>query len=285
MLKTTITIGIPAHNEAKNVGNLLSQLVLQKLHNIVIQQIFVYSDGSTDNTVQLLESIKNKLIKVVDNRKRQGISYALNQILKNCHSDLLLLLDADISITDPEYINKITMPIIKHKADLVSTQMVELEPTNFYSRMLWVSQQVKNNVFNQINNGNNIFNCKGPARAFSKKLYKHIIFPKHIANDAYSYLRCHELGMKFNFVKNTEVNYKLVDNFSDHQKQSSRFFHSVRVHLSPTAIILGLINSLNILLKYPIHSIAYLFVIFYIKIKSLFQTVEINSWQMATSSK
>ena len=281
----TLTIGIPAHNEAKNIGQLLTQLLSQYYRNIKLQRIIIYSDGSKDKTTSIAKNIKNKNVKIIDNKIRKGISHALNQIIIYTKSDILLLLDADISITDSDFINKITQPIIKKYADLVSTKLVEQEPTNFYSRMLWVSQQVKNNVFNQINMGNNIFNCKGPVRVYSKKLYKQILFNKHIANDAYSCIRCQELGMKFKYVQNTEVYYKLVDNFSDHQKQSSRFFQSVKIHIPLTSIILGLIKSLKIILIYPYHVITYLFVILYIKIISLFHRVEINSWQMATSSK
>lgn len=289
MKKPSLTIGIPAHNEAKNIGSLLRQLLMQEYKNLHLDKILIYSDGSTDATVSIIRKIKSSKIKVIANPKRNGISFGLNRILNFAKSDILLLLDADISVTDIKFIEKITAPIIRHEADLVSARLMEFEPTNFYSRMLWVSQQVKNKIFETINKGDNLFNCKGPARAFSQKLYTQIVFPNNIANDAYSYVRNYDLGQKFTYVKNAVIYYRLVDNFKDHQKQSLRFFQTSfalpSAKIPFTSIVSGGLQSSPIIFRYPIHSVMYLIIQFYLYLSSFFRPKSDDRWQMASSSK
>jgi glycosyltransferase involved in cell wall biosynthesis len=51
--KTEIDIGIPALNEDANIQQLLRSIVEQPQDTYEIANIFLVSDGSTDNTVML----------------------------------------------------------------------------------------------------------------------------------------------------------------------------------------------------------------------------------------
>ena len=103
MKKRTVTIGIPVYNEEANISSLINSIKKQKLATASVKEIIVYSDASTDRTVEMLKLMKIKSLRVLSGKKRMGKSFAMNQIIKQTTSDILVILDGDILIRD-EYI-------------------------------------------------------------------------------------------------------------------------------------------------------------------------------------
>jgi glycosyltransferase involved in cell wall biosynthesis len=52
----TLTIGISAHNEEKNISSLLESIFAQKQRNYVLENIYVVCDGCTDNTESVVRN-------------------------------------------------------------------------------------------------------------------------------------------------------------------------------------------------------------------------------------
>lgn len=293
--KPSITVGIPAFNEQANINYLLKELLSQKTNNIDLKNIIVNSDGSTDNTAKEVRKVKNKKIILINNSQRKGRTFRQEQIMKKATSDVLVLIDADIQIKDKYFLEKISKPVIQRKADLTSAKVEELESENFLERILETSMKLKKYIFENINNGNNLYTCHGRARAFSKKLYKAIKFKNAVAEDAYSYLYCITKGMKYVYVGSTEVFYKLPTDFKDHQKQSIRFIKSQndlsknfgnKVVKENYNIPLSQLffSTLKFSLKNPIIMTIYISVFTYLKIKALFLNTKIT-WEISQSSK
>ena len=189
MKKITVLIGIPAFNEAGNIDKLLRDLSLQQITRLSIKKIVVYSDGSNDDTVQVSNKVNIKYpIKVIDGKKRHGQAFAQNYIINKSHSDILVLLNADIRIKDPQFLEKLCDPILKDNADLTSCLCVGLPPKKFLERILSYSALYKRTLFESHRKGKNIYTCVGIARAFSQNLYTQLQFKESVGEDAYSYL-------------------------------------------------------------------------------------------------
>jgi len=223
----TVTIGIPAHNEEANIGFLINDLLQQDLGEFALERIIVASDGSTDNTVNVVYSIKNSKIVLIDGRENLGKAFRLNEVISRTNSDVLVLLDADISIPDKSFIKKLVEPIFDDQIDLTSSAIKELEATSYFEKVLLLSMKLKTKLFREFKAGNNVYNCHGPARAFSKNMYKQFRFIKSEGEDMYSYLVCTKLGMKFKYVASAKVYYKLPTTPTDHYKQSLRYLNSI----------------------------------------------------------
>ena len=133
-----------------------------------------------------------------------------------------MLLNADVRVKDVMFVEQ----LISEGADLISCKNEELKPRTFFESALLSSMNIKHSVFEKFQNADNIYSCHGTARAFSKKLYSRIRIPSSVGEDAYSYLFCKFYGLSYKYSFKTKVNYRLPDNFSDHLKQSSRFFRS-----------------------------------------------------------
>ena len=70
--KPTVTIGIPAYNEEANIKNLLDSILSQIQNNFIIDEIIVVSDGSSDKTADIVRSLNNSLINLIEDKERLG---------------------------------------------------------------------------------------------------------------------------------------------------------------------------------------------------------------------
>lgn len=294
--RITVTIGVPAYNEGENIMFLINDIQKQKLSNVVLEKILVFLDGGNDNTAKKLESLQSKRVVIMGGKKRKGKAYGQNMIINQTKSDALVLLDADIRIEDPLFLEKILNPIQSEKADLVCPRIQEITPKNFFESILFSSMQMKKKLYEAINNGNNIYTCFGRARVLSKKLYTKISFPENIiAEDAYSYLFCLSNNFFYRYINSTCIYYKLPDTFNDHKKQSTRFFNTqkqlfkvfgeqfVKRQYTISPLLLAKKN-LEYIWNNPFIAGFYFIVVGYMKILSSFIRTQ-NKWEIAQSSK
>ncbi len=294
--KVTLTIGIPAYNEEKNIQYLLASLLNQTKQNYVLKNIFVYSDGSTDSTVQKTQSINSPVIQVINNQKRHGLAKGLNYLIQKSASDILVILNADISLKDNSFLDKLVSSLVNKKADLVSVRMVELPATNFFESVINTSMQFKGRIYESLRGQDNVYACHGQARAFSKRFYKKLTFPFSLAEDAYSYLRCKQLKMKFYYNSDTEAYYRLPNNFIEHRNQSSRFFNSTKIletrfdrdylrkeYQIPTGLFLK--EFAVFFLSHPIKCLFYLGITAVLKFTAHASKSSSQIWNVSVSSK
>lgn len=295
--KMNITIGIPALNEADNIKNLLRDILLQKISTANLRHIIVASDGSTDSTVRIANSIKDSKIVVLDGKLRRGKAYRQNQIIANCNCDILVILDADISIKDPYCIEKLIEPIVLGKAQMTSSALEEMTASNFLEKTLDVSMKLKAVLFDTFRKGHNVYNCHGPARAFSREYFTKLRFTQSDGEDMYSYLRCRELGFTFKYVKKAVVTYKLPTKTEDHYKQSIRY-HSAKQHfmsvfdpkfveselIIPLAVyIQATFKALPLLLRSPLFVFCYVSLLASVKLGLLLRVKPQETWRIASS--
>ena len=107
-----ITIGIPAYNEEKNIGKIITKL------NKIYDSIIVCDDGSSDLTSEI--SKKSGAI-VIKHKKNMGYGAAIHSIFKKCFeigSDVLVTFDAD-GQHRIEDIPIVLNPIKNNDADIV----------------------------------------------------------------------------------------------------------------------------------------------------------------------
>lgn len=295
--KPTLTVGIPAYNEEANIGILVKTLLGQDEANYTLNKIIVYSDGSDDSTADIANSIKDPKIFLIDSKNRQGLPNAQMHIIKNTEDDILVILNAD---TRPKYANflaKLVEPIVEKGAHLTSGKIEEIPTTSFIGRIATASNIIKNYICENYKNGDNIYTCKGAARAFSKKLYPLLNFRNIIAEDAYSYLECKAKKMKYCYVKDAMLLYNPPENLKDHIKQSTRFFTArkqLNEYFDPGLVSeeyryplgLAVLAVLKAFIKHPILIFTYCLIVCSIKVKTIFIKAPGQvTWDIAKSTK
>lgn len=102
---------IPAYNEERTIGDVLS--VLKEVS--LVNKIIVVSDGSTDNTVKVARSYGVEVVELQENRGKGG---ALKAGLDNAKADVVLFLDADLLGLTPSHVCNLIYPVISNEADM-----------------------------------------------------------------------------------------------------------------------------------------------------------------------
>jgi len=92
----SVSILIPLHNEEKNIVTLLNSILDSGYPTSKLQIIFG-SDGSTDTTNEILQSIaKDNNVVECYYFQRRGKNYVLNQLIQKARNEIILFVDADI---------------------------------------------------------------------------------------------------------------------------------------------------------------------------------------------
>lgn len=224
----TLTVGIPAYNEEANICQLIDDIVAQKYDGLTLKKIIVSSDASTDSTNDIVSKYADSRVVLIENTVREGIAARLNQIFEHTSTDCLVVMNADTRIKDPHFIQKLTDPI-RNSVDMTSARIEEVAGSSLLDKALIFGMHIKRKIVETIDDGVNVYTCCGLARAFSKKLYSTMRFETSIGEDAFSYFYVVINMFTYQYVKNTSVFYRISSHFSQHQRQTLRFFESQRI--------------------------------------------------------
>ncbi len=294
----TVTIGIPAHNEEGNISRLLADIKRQKIVGFKLSKILVISDGSTDSTVEQVNKVRGLPLTLHIKRKRAGLATSLNYIFNHSKADIVVTLDADIRILDTEFLAKLISPIISNVADYTSSSIQEFPPKSFFPNCLALSMQVKRNIYRAMDRGSNLYTSFGLARAYTQKIYQNMRFPLSVGNDMYSYLYTKSTGQRFLHVPSAVASYVLPTDLSDSSSQSIRYYQARRAMeqyfdiqlvkqsmlIPPLTLVAGILSSVGIICKRPLHFVAYLIYVTFTLFSSLHVKIE-DKWVIATTSK
>jgi cellulose synthase/poly-beta-1,6-N-acetylglucosamine synthase-like glycosyltransferase len=232
MRKLTIGIGIPAHNEGKNILHLLQQLVRQNQDTYLIKEIVVACDGCTDNTSTIVNKFARKypFVTCIDDGKRVGKPSRLNYFFNHLQSDILVTIDADISLDSTDTLSFIATTFRNDpKVRLVGTYDKPSLPRNFFENIVVTWIHYWQEVTRPSNNWINPQNCHGCMIAMTKAHARRIQIPLYVqADDLYIFLKTQSLRAKFVFCKDAVVRFKAPNVLSDFIKQSRRFGNSGR---------------------------------------------------------
>jgi len=109
-----ISIIVPVYNEEKTVGELLAKVISLPID----KEIIVVNDCSTDKTAEILESIKDDHLRIINQPRNYGKGAAIRSGLKYASGEITVIQDADLEL-DPTDIIKLIKPIQKGITDVV----------------------------------------------------------------------------------------------------------------------------------------------------------------------
>ena len=219
----SVSIGICAYNEEKNIGNLLDRLLSQKTKKIKIDEIIVVSSGSTDRTDEIVReySKKDDRINLITQPKREGKASAINEFLKVANGDVCVLESADTLPLD-DTIEKLCLPFYDEKVGMVGGHPIPTNDRNkfigFVGHLLW-----------ELHHHIALENPKlGELIAFRNVIDK--ISPNTAVDEAWIEALIREKGYKIVYVPDAICYNKAPETISDFIKQRRRI-HAGHLHL------------------------------------------------------
>ncbi|HUV47083.1 MAG TPA: glycosyltransferase family 2 protein [Candidatus Bathyarchaeia archaeon] len=304
MKKQTLTIGIPAHNEGKNIGNLLQTIISQKQVSYHLEFIIVVCDGCSDNTAQVVRDFAKKYpqfnIKLLNFHKRLGKAVALNKIYSLSNTDLLLTFDADVALERNIEVELMVKEMQKDKrTTLVGGRFIPVKATTLMGKFSYISYVSFEDAFLKLSNGKNMYALVGAASLMRRNLYKSFTYPRGVVSDQnYLYVmatRDNKYGFKL--AKDTRILIRIVGTFKDWRILGARavvadkasvanFFGEkiLKQYFMPRKLYF--MSLFKWFLKSPAYSLGSLFMNMYIRTFPYRKAVHKNgTWELAISSK
>ncbi|HXK52454.1 glycosyltransferase family 2 protein [Candidatus Nomurabacteria bacterium] len=113
------TIVIPVYNESDKIANTINQVITFMRTFSEKFEVIVVDDGSSDNTVQILENLTSSYKElVIIKNKHKGKSAAVWSGMYQAKGDYIYMCDADLA-TPIEELKKLASWITEHNYDIV----------------------------------------------------------------------------------------------------------------------------------------------------------------------
>jgi glycosyltransferase involved in cell wall biosynthesis len=146
-----LTVLVPTYNEEATILGILKRVGEQKIDGINIE-VVVVDDGSTDNTLELLEQNPDLYAKLIKRPLNGGKGAAVKTGLMEATGDYVLFQDADLEYDPAEY-EKLLAPVLNFDADIVMGSRLVASPCTRVS-YFWhkLGNRLITLVFNILNN-------------------------------------------------------------------------------------------------------------------------------------
>jgi len=145
-MNENLQILMAAHNEEKSLLKLIPE-IHQNINGKINYSIIICEDGSTDNTLGIIENLKKIYpIKLITSKNKKGYSIALFDGLKATTSDYLLIMDSDGQSNPDEILNFWSK---RKMANLINGNRVDRKDYMYrklYSRVAFIIYKLLFNV-------------------------------------------------------------------------------------------------------------------------------------------
>lgn len=212
-----ITLLITAFKEPLTIGNAIESALNQKTEKQY--QILVSAPDKETLDIAKKYQEKHKNIKIFQDPGK-GKSYALNMIFNKIDTDILILTDGDVFISD-NVIEDISNLFLDPEVGCVTGRPVPTEKRNsmfgYWANFLFDSAHRLRSSAHKINN---FLECSGYLFAFRKKFINEI--PLDVAEDTVIPYYFWQKGYKIGYSPESKVFIKNVDNWNDWINQKTR---------------------------------------------------------------
>jgi len=228
----TVTVAISAFNEENNIEAFLRSVLKQEEKGFILENIWIFDDGSTDKTTDRVKEVKSSKIKLFNDHNRIGKSSRLNELYQKLQSDILVQSDADIVMAHKHVIHDLIQPLIKEpKVAMCGGDPRPLPGSTFTEKAVNCTVEAYIPLRTTLRGGNNIFSVDGRLLAYKKELVKKMHIPETMtSNDKFTYYSCLTLGYEYRNVPTARVLYRSPKTLKDQLRQNGRFVCSPIKH-------------------------------------------------------
>ena len=120
MAAKTLSIIIPAYNEAQTICNILEKVSQVSLLGDTSKEVIIVNDCSTDDTERVVQSFieHHPAMQLVSHPVNRGKGAAIHTGIRHATGDFIVVQDADLEY-DPQEFNVLLRPMLAGNADVV----------------------------------------------------------------------------------------------------------------------------------------------------------------------
>ena len=218
--KGKVSVIVPVYNVAKYLEECLNSIINQTYKNI---EIIIVNDGSTDNSLDIIEIFKNKdnRIKVIS-QENKGISISRNTGLDIINSRYVMFVDSD-DYLEEDSIDYLLDLAIKNNYDIVEGTYQEVDSNNKIIRKV---QRIESNNKNDLLG----FPC---LKIIKSDVFNNVRFPNYLFEDSIMRQIIYEKVNKVLIINKCIYNYRQYNNQSlHHQKKNYRMLESLYITIN-----------------------------------------------------
>ena len=226
----TIDVIIPAFNEESCIEYLLHDVMVAKQHDwFQIQNIYVISDASTDETDDVVQRVAKQdcRIRLIRKRgqERKGKQDSINLAFSLTNADVVVFIDADVRLANEHSIAKLVQHFRDGKAALAQGGLVRpcnsftLNPAKQAAYFDWI-------LVDKIRRRKAIswWSIDGRVMALSRDFYQRLVLPLSLADDQFIFYSCIQQCHKFVWADDAIFYYGPPESIADFSHQWSRYF-------------------------------------------------------------
>ncbi|MDG6919931.1 MAG: glycosyltransferase [Nitrososphaerota archaeon] len=138
---STVDIGVFAHDEVKNIRNVLRSLMATQAGSGARRRISVFS-SSKDGTNEAVEELAHadRRVRLVREQTRQGKAASINLFLQSSAADICVVVSADV-VPDEEAVDALVGALSNPTVGLAGATVIPTNPADtffgFVSHLLW----------------------------------------------------------------------------------------------------------------------------------------------------
>lgn len=143
-MKPEISVIVPAYNSENYITKALKSVFNQTYNNL---EVILIDDASSDATVKIAKSFKNKRLKIIKNQQNRGVSYSRNRGIQQAQGNWIALLDSDDWYA-PERLEKLLAIAQQRRADLIADDLwlVNIRQSQPWSTLLAENEKAISSV-------------------------------------------------------------------------------------------------------------------------------------------
>jgi len=220
-----VSIVIAAHNEEKNIQNILNSIALQVMNDFTLCEILVFLDGCTDTTKEKILNLELILpIEIIDDKKRLGKAQRVAQSIKISKGQIIVFLDADVVFIGKRSLQNLVFSFRNSRVGLVSGNDLPKIPKNHIQKVSSYFFETWGQI--RKSKQDSIHNIHGAFYAIKTRSFLKIKIPKNlISDDQFFYIFAKKNNIGFVFCEDATVSYELPSSLFGYLRQSARFIY------------------------------------------------------------
>ena len=117
-----MSVVIVGYNEASRLSQKLQSLMASDCASL-IEDVLIGSDGSDDNTAEVIANFGDPRVRLVSFEERRGKPAVLNDLVPQCRTELVILMDARQAL-DPSALSRLAACFADERVGVVSGELV-----------------------------------------------------------------------------------------------------------------------------------------------------------------